>query len=338
MKGNYVGEDNCIDFVIAWVDDTDTEWLTQRNKYSGKNPEDLADYRYRDWGTLKYFFRWVEKFTPWVNNVFFVTCGHYPSWLNLDHPKLKFIKHEDYIPKEYLPTFNAYTIELNFHKIKELSEHFVYFNDDMFITSYMKKSDFFDSGLPKQIAGLEAIATNNEIYAHTLLNDVLLINRNVHYNEMIKENRIKWFYPGYGIKNLLKTIFLKNYPYLVWFNIPHLPNPILKSTMERLWSDEYEILSNSSKTKFRTEWDVNQYVFSWYDIARWNFVPGNSSIGHCFTIKGNNYKKLIDSIINQKYNMICINDTEHTFNFEKIKSKVIEAFEKILPNKSEFEK
>ena len=109
--------DKKIDFVIAWVDDWDKEWQSQRNKYAGKNPEDLANFRFRDWWTLKYLFRWIEKFTPRVNNVFFVTCWHYPSWLDLNHPKLKFIKHEDYIPKEYLPTFNATTIELNFNKL-----------------------------------------------------------------------------------------------------------------------------------------------------------------------------------------------------------------------------
>ena len=73
-----------------------------------------------------------------------IRCGHYPDWLNLDCPKLRFIKHEDYIPKKYLPTFNSHTIELNFNRIKELSERFVYFNDDMFIIDYMEKSDFFE--------------------------------------------------------------------------------------------------------------------------------------------------------------------------------------------------
>jgi hypothetical protein len=132
---------------------------------------------------LKYLFRWIEKFTPRVNNVFFVTCGHYPSWLNLDHPKLKFIKHEDYIPKEYLPTFNSHTIELNFHRIEGLSEHFVYFNDDTFVINYMNESDFFESGIPKQIAWLDTIPTNNEIFGHVILNDIQLINRNFPYNK-----------------------------------------------------------------------------------------------------------------------------------------------------------
>lgn len=330
--------DKKIDFVIAWVDSNDIKWQNLRNKYASADPEDRAEYRYRDWWTLKYFFRWVEKFTPWVNNVFFVTFGHCPSWLNLNHPKLKFIKHENYIPKEYLPTFNSHTIELNFHRITGLSEHFVYFNDDMFIIDFMKQSDFFELGVPKQIAGLEAITTSNEIYAHTLLNDVLLINRHFSYAEIITKNREKWFYPGYWIKILAKTIFLKNYPNLVWFYVPHLPNPVLKSTMLKLWNDEYEVLNNSSKSRFRTVNNVNQYVFSWYDIANGNFIPRNNDIGHCFTIKGGDNWELVNSIVNQNYKMICINDTEHSFDFEKVRKDVVLAFERLFPEKSWFEK
>ena len=78
-----------IDFIITWVDGWDKERQKERNKYAWKDPEDFADYRFRDMDTLKYLFRWIEKFAPRVNNVFFVTCGHYPSWLNLDYPKLR---------------------------------------------------------------------------------------------------------------------------------------------------------------------------------------------------------------------------------------------------------
>ena len=163
--------DERIDFVIPWVDGCDTKWKELRNKFAGTNPEDSADYRFRDWENLKYLFRWIEKFTPWVNNIFFITCGQYPSWLNINHPKLKFIKHDDYIPHEYLPTFNANTIELNLHRINELSEHFVYFNDDMFIIDYMKRTDFFECWLPKHVAGIDAVESTNEIFGHILLNN-----------------------------------------------------------------------------------------------------------------------------------------------------------------------
>ena len=79
------GADYPIDFVMLWVDDTDPEWRKQRNLYSGKDEAmvDNREARYRDWDTLKYWFRGVEKFAPWVNKIYFVTCGHLPEWLNV---------------------------------------------------------------------------------------------------------------------------------------------------------------------------------------------------------------------------------------------------------------
>ena len=326
-----------IDFIIAWVDGWDREWQIQRNKYAWKDPEDVADFRFRDWDNLKYLFRWIEKFTPWVNNVFFVTCWHYPSWLNLDYPKLKFIKHEDYIPKEYLPTFNALTIELNFNRIKWLSEHFVYFNDDMFITNNMKETDFFEHWIPKQIAGLSAIWTSNDMIAHIILNDVCLINRHFSHKEFINKNIKKWYYPWYWIKTLAQTMFLQNYPCIVWFVNPHLPSSLLKSTINKLWDIEHDALDTTSKSKFRTIDNVNQYIFSWYDIASGNFAPRRRNIWKFYEITNNN-KDLLNCIINQEYKLLCINDSTNDLNFEKAKSDIINAFEKILPEKSNFEK
>ena len=42
-------------------------------------------------------------------------------------------------------------------------------------------------------------------------------------------------------------------------------------------------------------------------------------------------------IPSQKHNMICINDTAETTDFEVKKQGVIDAFEKLLPEKSTFE-
>ena len=59
------------------------------------------------------------------------------------------VLHKDIIPKEFLPTFNSCTIELFLHKIPDLSEHFIYVNDDMSLLHHANKSLFFDiDGLP----------------------------------------------------------------------------------------------------------------------------------------------------------------------------------------------
>ena len=108
-----IAEDEKVDFVILWVDGNDPEWQASKAKYTADKGQDASANRYREWENLKYWFRGVEKFAPWVNNVYFVTCGHYPEWLNLEHPKLRFVRHEDFIPKECLPTFSSRPIDMN---------------------------------------------------------------------------------------------------------------------------------------------------------------------------------------------------------------------------------
>ena len=66
-----------IDFVLIWVDGSDPQWQAEKEKYlaTEKGIIDATQTRYRDWDNLKYWFRAVEKYAPWVNRVHFVTCG-----------------------------------------------------------------------------------------------------------------------------------------------------------------------------------------------------------------------------------------------------------------------
>ena len=99
---------------------------------------DIDENKYRDNGLLKYWFRGIEKYAPWVRRIHFITMGQKPAWLDENHPKLHLVNHTDYIPREFLPTFNSNVIELMIHKIPDLAEHFVHFNDDFF--SYKSRS------------------------------------------------------------------------------------------------------------------------------------------------------------------------------------------------------
>ena len=148
-----------IDFVIPWVDGSDPAWQEERHQYDPKagSSNGSNDARFRDWDLLRYWFRAVETYAPWVHKIYFVTWGHLPAWLNTDHEKLVIVNHRDYIPTEYRPTFNANTIELNFHRIPGLSEQFVYFNDDMFLGKPVSPEDFFRDGKPRDAFILDAI-------------------------------------------------------------------------------------------------------------------------------------------------------------------------------------
>ena len=133
-----------IDFVILWVDGNDEKWLKQKNEYLGIKGDSNVN-RFRDCQNLQYLFRGIEKHAPWVNKIFFITWGHLPKWLDVNNKKLEIVKHEEFIPKEYLPTFNSNVIEMNLFRIKNLSSKFVIFNDDLFILKNLKPEDFFEN-------------------------------------------------------------------------------------------------------------------------------------------------------------------------------------------------
>ena len=184
-----------IDIVITWVDGKNTEWLKKFNLYVGeKNRKDIdcEENRYYDTGLLKYWFRGIEKCAPWVNKVYFVSDNQIPDWLNTANSKLVIVSHTDYIPSKYLPTFSSHPIELNFHKIAGLSEHFIYFNDDMFLLNPTSPDYFFKAGLPKATAIFSLMHLKmpgiKDGIRDIICNDIYAINKFFSPRKTIKEN------------------------------------------------------------------------------------------------------------------------------------------------------
>jgi hypothetical protein len=286
---------------------------------------------------MRYWFRGVEKYAPWVNNIYLVTCGHYPEWLNTDNPKLKLVKHTDYIPKELLPTFNSNTIEMNFHRIEGLSEQFVLFNDDLFLISDTVPEDFFVDGKPCESAILGVISSQSisDVFPHIVLNNCAIINKHFDKKKVIREHRDKFFSLKYG-KDVVRTISMLPFVYFSWFYDSHLPASHLKSVLEEVWKAEPEALYNGTKSRFRSINDVNHWlVKAWY-ICKGQFVPRGLKWGRKFELGVDTGE--CDYIVNHKGKVICLNDSSDKIDFEKEQRSLKEAFEKILSEKSRFEK
>lgn len=324
-----------IDFVLTWVDGSDPAWQKEYDKYKGDKKINFAHYR--DYGTLKYWFRAVEKYAPWVNKIHFITCGQIPSWLNTEHPKLHCVSHSDYMPAEYLPTFSANPIELNFHRIEGLSEHFVYFNDDTFITAPVTEEDFFVDGLPCDVALFSALipSVKNEVITYILFNDLLLINSNFSKRQAMNQNIRKWFTLKYG-KALLKNLYYLPIGKFSGFENPHLPNSFLKSTFEEVWNVEGDYLDTICYNRFRTKEDVNQYLMRYWQLVQGKFVPRRPSIGRC-AVLGECNEKLKSDLLSQSYKMMCINDNPTSSNMEEAFEGMKDIFEMVFPEISQFE-
>lgn len=58
------------------------------------------------------------------------------------------VRHEEFIPSEFLPTFNSGTIECFLHRIPGLAPCFVYANDDMYLFAPARREQMFDGAMP----------------------------------------------------------------------------------------------------------------------------------------------------------------------------------------------
>ena len=331
-------KDNIIDFVITWVDMNDPAWQEEFAKYSGNRENSkngVSKARFRDYGFLKYWFRGVERFAPWVRKIHFVTSGQKPDWLDTSNPKIHLVSHRDFIPKQFLPTYNSAVIERYIHKIPGLAEHFVYFNDDFYIINGITPERFFRNGLPCDIAVFQYNPSWSQWYRR-IKNNIRLINRYFDKKEVMARFHDKWFDKSYGSKARWNHI-LKPYGKFITLRVHHNAQPYLKSTFEEVWKVAGKELTETSVNRFRADNDYTPELFRAWQICRGNFEPYNTYRDTKMFPLMIRSAQAVKAIRDQSYSLICLNDNVHIRHYEQVMENIRNAFEQILPEKSAFE-
>lgn len=338
-----------IDFVLPWVNGDDPAWLARKSKYelsgtciASSDADANADCRYRDCGLLRYWFRAVERFAPWVHKVFFVTCGQKPEWLDESCPKLRLVNHAEYIPAEHLPTFHSNTIELNLHRIPDLSEKFVLFNDDILLLQPVTEEFFFKGDLPVIACDLGIprwLGCSNT--SRIALNNSGILKWNLDVEKLIWTNIWKFTdVRALGFVRAAKNIisFAVNRT-LIQGTFGHLAHSHLKSTFDEIWCKVPHVLERTSRNRFRTDDCVNQWLCSAWNMVSGRFYPTNEKFrGTFFTLGKDELSEICDDIRLQKSPQVCLNDKGCNKNHVDCFAKLAEAFEDILPTRSSFEK
>ncbi|KAF0493152.1 Stealth CR1 domain-containing protein [Pediococcus acidilactici] len=323
-----------IDFVVTWVDANDPNWQKCKSKYQTNVDEMNEENRYRDFDMFKYWFRAVEKYAPWVNNIYLVTNGQTPTWLNKNNKKLKLINHDEYIPQEDLPTFNSNVIELNLHRINSLSEHFVLFNDDTFINSATQPIDFFENGMPRDYGIYTPIIPHSDFWA-IVFNNVRIINKHFQKRSDLKKNWKKFVSVKYGLRQLRTVLSF------LWRDIPgyynsHLPSSLLKSTFKEVWKDEGKELEKVSKHKFRQVDDLSHWLMKYWQIEEGKFMPQSKNFGRVYSMEQT--KEITEALQDSKIKTICINDTNDLdLDILEYAEKIKKVLKEKFPEKSSFE-
>lgn len=334
-----------IDFVVTWLDSTDPQWQKQYEFYKGDTKGDKSKARFRDMDIFPYWFRAVETYAPWVNKVFLVTNGKFPDWINTNNPKLVLVKHEEYMPEECLPTFNSCAIELHMHRIKGLSEHFVYFNDDILLNNPVPQDYYFKNGLPcdynKETCFNVPIYTREERFniSMSMLADIGIVNAHFNRWETVCNSPWRWFGLHLGIKGLIMSSVLLKQRLFVGFSNYHVEQAFLKSTFNDVWEKEPEFLQGSC-TRFREEVIANPYVFRYWQFAKNKFYPKKRRFATIPLTEKSVVDRIEKAFLNPKVTSMCLNDTpfcsEEDFKF--ISNRLLKLLEQKYPNKSSFEK
>lgn len=332
-----------IDLVIPWVDGSDPKWRRQRDRYSkdaGQENNANTEIRYQSWDNLNYWFRAIEECMPWFHSIFLITWKHVPDFLIINHPKLRIIKHEDYIPEKYLPTFNSDTIEMNLHRIKDLSENFILFNDDLFPLQKISENYYFrddkpcDQAVESPIMPVD-IGDLSRWSCMVKTNDLLIINKHFKKREVQHKNFRGWFNLRYG-ERIKRNIGLHYWNNFVGFHDPHMANALKKSILAKIWELEPELLDNGSLNRFRGATDISQYLVRYWQLCEGIFYP-RKTMGKPFTVTVDNCREIAHGMRQRKWQMISLSEKGTVEEFQIIKQVVNSALEDLYPQRSSFE-
>lgn len=269
-----------VDLVILYVDNTDKVWQKAYIDYCIKNRVqskivDLHTARYEDIGLVNYQLKLVKKNMPFINNIFLVVSNIEQVPKNIDKD-IKIILHKDIIPFELLPTFNSATIELFIHNIPNLSEYFIYANDDMLPIKQLKESDFFDNGKVKITMKKEQLNNVKNLFRYQCVNSNYLID---------------------NLLNIKKDYYLRPL---------HSFTPMIKSHAKEVFNALYTKI-RPYLTGFRNMYQPNQYIYPLYEYYKYGTynadidflyleVKGTIDLNHdivCINIIARNMQKLV---------------------------------------------
>ena len=306
-----------VDVVYTWVNSDDKDWQKMFSQFKPLETNDSnGKTRFRNRNELKFSLRSIHEFAPWVNKIFIVSNCKPPEWLNLDHPKIQWVYHEEIFNKTDLPTFSSHAIEACLHRIKGLSNYFIYMNDDFSLARPTQKNDFFlSNGLCK--IKLEPFGN---------------VNGDPNENE-----------PDYlnGARNSQKLLIesFGKCPTQLHTHSPQAIRVDLLNEMEQRYSKEF---SQTASNRFRSIDDVAVTGFLFHHYA---YCSGNGVYDPTRTqlIQQNHaYKKIFSTLLKtrDKSNVIsfCINDGGDSDKNNDWNESSIRFLEDYFPNSSPFER
>ena len=312
-----------MDIVITWVDATNKEWQKEKAHwyylFKGTEANHVANYSSFD--EVKYVLRSIELYMPYYHHIYLVTNnGSQPNWLK-NHPKLTVIDYRELMPNN-ISTYNSNAIESQLYKIPNLTEYFVYFNDDIILTKPLKIEDLIDTHTGKMQYPQETDIIFSNFQYYTIL-------------KKFEQNVLKF---DTGVtnarKHTLKLLNLKD----TGITGGHTPKILNKTLCKIFNNNNKQHIKTLLTEKFRTNTNFT-YIEGYIQfliqnkIARWN-----NHTTRIITILDNHHLNTLQIKFTfiKYYNYLAIEDARKSINKNE-EIKIINFLNTIFPNKSSFE-
>jgi hypothetical protein len=238
-----------IDAVLTWVDGNDPAMKAKQARYMAFKCADKLDdvagpARFVQSNEIFYAVASILRFAPYVGRIFIVTDNqnpHLDEFVKRNFPDSKvpliILDHRDIFKgyEEYLPVFNSRSIETMLWRIPDLSEQFIFLNDDFFFASPSRIEDFFRDG--------KVVCYSH--YYPVLAEEIIRLShrkRNGHRRASYKDS----------LMNAAKMVGSHRF-----LTLQHTPKAMLRSIYEDYYDRHPEAIVRNLKHKFRHDDQYN---------------------------------------------------------------------------------
>ena len=242
-----------IDAVITWVDGSDPKYQLKHQSLLKNHGDFKKQYMQAD--EIDFCVLSIIKNAPFIRKIFIVTDSQSPALdetkrlASLD--KVEIIDHKEIFSglEGFLPTFNIRSIDAVLYRIKDLSEKFIYFNDDMFLIKESNPGDWFINN--------NAVLTGN--WSKTY--NIQPLKKIAKLLKRILKSRPSYNRAQSKAANIVG--FDKKY-----FKSYHSGRPQVKSVIKKFYDNNPKILKRQLSYKFRNDKQYMPYSLCWHLLIK----------------------------------------------------------------------
>ncbi|MGA5701289.1 stealth family protein [Peterkaempfera bronchialis] len=309
-----------VDVVYTWVDGEEPAMRAKRARYKGEGTAEILDKeinesRYTNHDELKYSLRSLEMYADFIRHIYIVTDGQRPHWLKDDAEGVTVVDHRDIFPADVLPVFNSHAIETRLHHIPGLSDHYLYFNDDVFVGRRVTAEHFFlGSGTMRVPVSPLKIGVGKPHAEETATNSA---NKNV------------------------RELLFKKFGRMTTNNFMHTPLPQQRLTLQELAEMFPEEVAQTTASRFRSPQDIAMTapLLYQYALATGKGVQSKYRFRYVNIGREDADKRLADLQRSRRFDFFCLNDVDvPPEQREEVSRRMHDFLEQYFPFPSSFEK